>query len=124
MFDFLKPEVGGLKNVLNAYFAYKAQNGIIGDVPADDMLEFAHGYYRVRLGPPLVSVSKARGVQAAAHTALQHYMASGHSPHVTLVGVLLGLLAAEGMVETNPNTLAMGKVFDSFPSISHEIRGL
>jgi hypothetical protein len=115
MFDFIKPEVNGLKNVLNAYFAFKNQQGIRGDVPEDRMLEFAYYYYGIRLGG-------AKSQTAIAE--LNRYLASGHSSNVTIVSVLLGLLAAEGMGGVNPNTVAMGKVFNKFPNIDPHIRGL
>lgn len=120
MFDFLKPEVSGMKNVLNGYFAFKNQNGILGDVPPEQMETFAKWYFSVRLGPPLVAASKASVMQALAHANLScHRM-----DHLTLVDVLLALLAAEGMDNRNPNSVALAKVFDKFPSISPAIRGI
>jgi hypothetical protein len=120
MFDFLKPEVSGMKNVLNGYFAFKNQCGVIGDVPPEHMESFADWYFSVRLGPPLVTPSNAASMQAIAHATLR----GRRSNHITLVDVLLALLAAEGMGDRNPNCVAIGKVFDKFPSISPAIRGI
>ena len=120
MFDFLKPEVTGIKNVLNGYFAFKNQMGIIGDVPPERMEDFAKWYFSVRLGSPLLTQSKSAAMQAAAYVALSGRRTS----HVTLIDVLLGLLAAEGMGDRRPNTLAIGKVFDKFPRISPTVRGI
>jgi hypothetical protein len=120
MFDFLKPEAAGMKNVLNGYFAFKNQNGFIGDVPIEHMENFAEWYFSVRLGPPLVPPAKAAAMQSTAFATLQ----GRRSANVTLVDVLLALLAAEGMGGRSPNVVTIGKVFDKFPSISPEIRGI
>jgi hypothetical protein len=124
MFDFLKPEVSGLKNVLNAYFAFKQQFSIIGDVPPERMNEFAHWYYAIRLGPPMIPAHKAHQMQTTALSTVEQCLASGRCPNVTLVDVLFGLLAAEGMTGRSPNSVALGRMFDKFLSISPEIRGL
>ena len=124
MFDFLKPEVSGLKNVLMAYFAFKQQYFIIGDVPPERMKEFAIWYYAFRLGPPLVPVHKAQHMQATAHKTLDQCLALGRCPNVTLIDVLFGLLAAEGVTNRSPNSVALGRMFDKFPAISPRIRGL
>jgi hypothetical protein len=124
MFDFLKPEVSGLKNVLMAYFAFKQQHFIIGDVPTELMHEFAQWYYAFRLGPPLIPAHKAQQMQATAHRTVDQCLAYESRANVTLVDVLLGLLAAEGITNRSPNSVALGRMFDKFPAISPEIRGL
>ena len=124
MFDFLKPEVSGLKNVLNAYFGFKQQFSIIGDVPPEKMEEFAQWYYSIRLGPPMIPAEKAYQMQSTAMATVESCLASGRCPNVTIIDILFGLLAAEGMTGRSPNSVSLGKMFDKFPTIAPEIRGL
>jgi hypothetical protein len=123
MFDFLKPEVSGMKNILNAYFSFKNQVGIIGDIPEEQMMEFARWYYGIRLAPPLVSESKSVMMRATAMCQLISFTNSTPHNRITLVGILIGLLVAEGQDRRPPNIVALGKVFNSFPPVSSGTRG-
>jgi len=120
MFDFLKPEVSGIKNVIISYFAYKQHNEIQGDIPLDQMDRFAEWYFNFRLGPPLVSPSDAYRMQNIARENLKER----HTDHITLLDILYALMASEGMGGRSLDISAIKKVFSKFPSISAANRGL
>jgi hypothetical protein len=124
MFDFLKPEVGGMKNVLNAYFKYKSNQNISGDIPRDQMMQFAQWYYGVRLAPPLVSAARGTTMRAVAITTMIEICNPIPQNPITLFAILIGLLVAEGQMTREPNFDLIAKVFDKFPPISPETRGI
>jgi len=113
-----------MKNILNAYFAFKNQMGIIGDIPENQMMDFANWYYGIRLSPPLVSESDGYIMRASAICELIAYTNSAPPNQVTLIGILVGLIVAEGQTKRALNIVAIGKVFNNFPPISPVTRGL
>ena len=124
MFDFTKPEVSGLKNVLKAYFNIKQRQGLSDDLPPEMMAEFAWWYYDFRLGPPLVSAANAVVMHATAERAMKSFSASNFGGNINLICILYGLMAAEGMPGANLDLQALRKVFDKHPPISPAIRGI
>lgn len=126
MFDFLKPDVSGLKNVINGFERYYREKGGYSLTEAG-MLGFAMDYYGLRLGTLIgLSESRAREMQLKAHAVnliaanllayrtpqdsllltaelIEQGVADGPLPadmaravRVSLLSVLCGLLAAEG----------------------------
>lgn len=123
MFGFLKPEVSGFKNVLNGYFQFQAQTGLLEGVESDLVKTFAVFYYQQRLGPPLIRDS-ARSIQmynVAMRTAEAVAEAEGSW---TLVAILKGLLAAEGIDWRGIDYVALRKAAFKFQAIPQGISGL
>lgn len=125
MFGFLKPEVSGMKNVLNAYFTYKTQNGISSDLNPDQLREFAYWYYSIRLGPQLT------GAQSELKTRIAKerfdYISQMNHDGFTLVTVLRGLLLAENQdasAHLFHNNRSLARLCDKFPPISSPVMGL
>ena len=124
MFDFLKPEVSGFKNVLNGYFAYITQF----DRSDSDMRngaffkDFAEYYYSIRLGPPLVrDPMKALQMNTLAMRTAKSLEDSHGSWNLLII--LKGLLAAEGMDYHNIDLAALRKSLNKFPPIPQDILG-
>lgn len=124
MFDFIKPEVSSLKNVLEMYFIFKEMHFLIDDIPPAQMDEFAEWYFTHRLGPPLVSHDRAPQMQSvAASTTLACRNMEGDG-NITIIHILFGLMTAEGMGSKTPDISALIRTFNKFPRISAEIRGM
>ena len=124
MFDFLKPEVSGFKNVLNGYFAYTNQfDRSDSDMRNSAFFEdFAEYYYSIRLGPPLVS-NPADAVRMKTNADLTSRQLKGSDGSWNLLIILKGLLAAEGMDYHNIDLAALRKLLNKFPPIPEDILG-
>ena len=123
MFDFLKAEVSGFKNVLNGYFDFKAQTGTLENSDDDILKTFALFYYQRRLGPPLVrdSIKAMQMYNLAIRTAESLAESQGSWD---LIIILKGLLAAENMDWQNIDMVALRKVSFKYQAIPQEISGL
>lgn len=124
MFDFIKPEVSGLKNIIQMYQAYKAEHYLIDDIALEQMEDFAQWYFGHRLGPPLVPVQRSMQMQSVAATTTLMCKAVDGSDNITLMHMLFGLMAAEGMGGRSPDIPALIRTFNKYPRISSEIRGM
>ncbi len=122
MLDFLKNEVSGLKNVLNAYFAFKNHLLLSGDLLPEQMEQFAQWYYSFRLGPPMIPEHKAYLMQ---QTALSYARQKNYSQYssMTILDILFGLLQAED-VPFAMEYKTFEKVFIKYPVISIVISGM
>ncbi len=123
MFGFLKPEVSGLKNVLNGYFTYKNQNGLAADLTTDQLKDFALWYYSVRLGPELAGAQSELKMRIAGERL--EYLSRARGP--TIMTILQGLLIAEGIDAQTTlffNERALARVCDKFPPISPDVMGM
>ena len=125
MFDFLKAELSGFKNVLFGYFAYINQYG------RDDydmripvfFKQFAEFYYSTRLGPPLVSSPlEASHMQQIAWKYIEMFTPSRGW---NLLVVLEGMMTAEGIdfESADLDISALRKVLKKFPPIPEDILG-
>ena len=122
MFGFLKPEVSGFKNVLQGYFSFKANSGLIND--AEELLKtFAVFYYQQRLGPAVVG-DQMRSLQMYNLAMRTAESIAEQEGCWTLVTILRGLLAAEGMDWQNLDFVALRKASFKFQAIPQEISGL
>ena len=123
MFGFLKPEVSGLKSVLNAYFTFKNQHGITSDLNADDLRVFADWYYSIRLGPQMMGAQSEIKMKIARERF--DYLSRGNEGP-TLMTVLQGLLIAEGKDAATTmffDHRALARLRDKFPPISDKVMG-
>lgn len=121
MFSFLKPEVSGMKNILNAYATYKQQMGVMADLSSEQMFEFADWYFRLRLGPQMVGSDSPLKFSIA-----RERFAAFAGSNPTFINILQGLLIAEGQ---DGNALffddrAIAKVFDKYPPIDPSLMGI
>lgn len=124
MFDFAKPEVSGLKNVLKMYFIFKEMNYAIDDIAPSQMDEFAQWYFTQRLGPPLIPHGRSEKMQSTAVTTTLTCRAMEGNGNITILHILFGLMAAEGISGKSPDIAALVRTFNKFPRISAEIRGM
>ncbi len=122
MFDFIKPEVSGFKNVLNGYFAFKAQTGFIDD-ESELLKSFAVVYYQQRLGAAVVG-DQVRALQMYNFAMRTAEAIAEEEGRWTLLTILRGLLAAEGMDWQNLNYVALRKASFKYQAIPQEISGL
>ena len=123
MFGFLKPEVSGLKNVLNAYFKYKNQFGIMTDLNSDELRGFADWYYCIRLGPQMMGVQSEIKIKIARER-FDYLSRDNQGP--TIMTVLQGLLIAEGKDAASTmffDHRALARLRDKFPPISDKLMG-
>lgn len=124
MFGFLKPEVSGLKNVLNAYFTYKSKHGLLADLNHDQLRDFAYWYYSIRLGPQIVG-NRSQIMEKIANERFEYISHSDGKP--TIASILQGLLIAEGKEASSTvffDMRALARLRDKYPPISDEIMGL
>lgn len=123
MFGFLKPEVSGMKSVLNGYFAYKNKTGFSGDLTPDQLREFAYWFYSVRLSPQLMGAQSAHRIQIAR----ERFDYISQYDGFTLVTVLRGLLLAEdrdASAHLFYNNRSLARLCDKFPPINSSVLGL
>ena len=125
MFDFLKAEVSGFKNVLHGYFAYINQYGRSHSDMQNSAFfrQFAEYYYSVRLGPPLVSSSlDAASMQQIAWRTLERLTPSRGW---NLLVVLEGMMLAEGIdfESADLDISALRKALKKFQPIPDVILG-
>ena len=100
MFDFIKPEVSGLKNVIIAYDAYALniwkRKG--GGIPHHRMSEFATCYFNYRFGPPLIlNPVRSQNMIAVAEAKAQQVAAEHFNGQMTVYAVLVGMMTAENI---------------------------
>ena len=125
MFGFLKPEVSGMKSVLNGYFAYKNQYGIDEDLTPVQLREFAYWYYSVRLSPQLMGAHSAHRIQIA-RDRFDYFTQHNHNAY-TLVTVVRGLLLTEGQDASEHlfySNRSLARLCDKFPPVDSSILGL
>jgi hypothetical protein len=125
MFGFLKPEVSGMKSVLNGYFAYKNEIGFSGDLTADQVRAFAYWFYSVRLSPQIMGAQSAHRIQIARERF--DYISQNNHDGFTLVTVLRGLLLAENQDASAHlfyNNRSLARVCDKFPPINPSVLGI
>jgi hypothetical protein len=100
MFDFLKPEVSGIKNVLSAYDAYAqsiwGRPG--GGIMPSMMRDFSTAYFRYRFGPPFItnptrSINMINIAEQTNDTISNEY----HGGQVTIYSILVGMMTAENI---------------------------
>lgn len=124
MFGFFNPQVSGLKNILIYYSAYQYELGLACDIPPEKMEDFATWYYAHRLGPPLVSAARSYNMQSLALFTAFKFRINMREKNLTIIHILYGLLAAEGITGKPLDHEVLMRTFDKHPEISPEIRGI
>ena len=98
MFDFIKPEVSGMKNVIIWYDKY-AQSiwGKKGcGIPHSMMSEFATWYFKHRFGPPLImNPERSQNMMSVAEAKAHQVTADHFNGQMTVYAVLVGMMTAE-----------------------------
>lgn len=100
MFDFIKPEVSGMKNVIIAYDTYAqsiwGKRG--GGIPHSMMSEFATWYFTQRFGPPLIiNPVRSQNMKAVAEAKAHQVAAEHFNGQMTVFAVLVGMMTAENI---------------------------
>jgi hypothetical protein len=122
MFDFIKPEVSGMKNVIIAYDTY-AQNiwgkkG--GGIPHSMMSEFASWYFKQRFGPPLILNSVRSQNMIAIAEAKAHQVAAEHfNGRTTVFAVLIGMMTAENIRTDGIDFAALSPITSKCTTSNH-----
>jgi len=123
MFDFLKPEVSGLKNVLNYYFAYLKNMPNSSELTPEQMNDFTAWYFSIRLGQPLFSESKSIELTSKAWRIIASRQQNKMVPRILLSEILFGLLEAENQLPKVIDMDAIQKTLKKFPPISSKVSG-
>lgn len=100
MFDFIKPEVSGMKNVIIWYDQYAqsiwGKKG--GGIPHSMMSEFATWYFKHRFGPPLImNPERSQNMMSVAEAKAHQVTADHFNGQMTVYAVLVGMMIAENI---------------------------
>lgn len=98
MFDFIKPEVSCMKNVIVGYDTYAkniwGRRG--GGIPNSMMSDYATWYFKLRLGPPLIlNPVRSENMIAIAEAKAHQVAAEYFNGQITVYAILVGLMTAE-----------------------------
>lgn len=100
MFDFIKPEVSGMKNLIIAYDVYAKniwrKSG--GGIPSSMMSDFATWYFKQRLGPPLIfNQIRSQTMIAIAEAKTSEIAHVYFKGQITVYAILVGMMTAENI---------------------------
>ncbi len=100
MFDFLKPEVSGMKNVIIAYDTYAqsiwGRRG--GGIPHSMMSEFATWYFKHRFGQSVIlNPVRSQNMIAIAEARTHEVATEYFNGQITVLAILIGMMTAENI---------------------------